>query len=213
MLRTALLAGATGMVGRRCLQRLLDDADYRQVVVLTRRPSGFAHPRLTELQVNFDDLPDINCPARIDDAFCALGTTMRKAGSKEAFQRVDLQYVVHFAELAKALGAKTFVLVSSLGANQKATGFYSQIKGQAEAAVQNLGFETVHLLRPSLLIGEREESRPGEMLGLIVGRALSPLLAGPLRRARPVPAGKVAEVMISAAKTPAPGTHIHYPSE
>lgn len=212
MLRTALLAGATGLVGRRCLDRLLKDQDYQQVVVLTRRPLGRATSRLIELQIDFDELPEVACPVRIDDAFCALGTTLRTAGSKEAFAKVDLHYVAMFAQFARAQGASTFVLVSSLGANPKSAGFYSRIKGEAEEAVKSADFRAVHLIRPSLLMGERKESRPGEALGLIVGRVLSPLLVGPLRRARPVPADKVAADMVSAAKTVSPGIHVRFPS-
>lgn len=212
MLRTALLAGATGLVGRHCLQRLLHDADYQQVVVMTRRPLGKPHDRLIELQIDFEALPDVACPVKIDDAFCALGTTLRKAGGKQAFARVDLDYVTSFAEFSKAHGASTFVLVSALGANSESLGFYNRIKGQAEAAVEHLGFDALHIVRPSLLIGDRRETRPGEKLGLIVGRAIAPMLVGPLRRARPVHAGEVARAMTTAAKTPSAGLTIHYPS-
>lgn len=212
MLRTALLAGATGLVGRRCLERLLSDADYQQVVTISRRPLDRAHSRLIELQIDFDALPDVACPVKIDDAYCALGTTMRKAGSKDAFARVDRNYVASFAKFSKAQGARTFVLVSALGADSESAGFYNRVKGQAEEAVKDIGFDAVHIMRPSLLVGERQESRLAERLGVVVGRSISPLLIGPLRRARPVQADKVAVDMISAAKASLPGLHIHYPS-
>ena len=201
------------MVGGRCLTGCSKTVIISRLLYLSSPSAGAGASRLIELQADFDALTEVTCPVKIDDAFCALGTTMRKAGSKEAFARVDLDYVVAFAQFAKAHGAHGFVLVSALGADPGSLGFYSRTKGQAEEAVKAIGFSAVHIIRPSLIVGKREESRPAETLGLILGRAIGPLLAGPLRRARPVHADKVAADMIGAAKSSASGLQMHYPSK
>lgn len=203
--RSALLLGATGLVGSHCLELLLADAVYHQVRVLTRRPVGLRHPKLDERRVDFDRLREDPELFRADDVFCCLGTTMARAGSEEAFRRVDLHFPVVAAELASAARAEQFLAVSSLGANPRSRVFYSRTKGEMEEAVRVLPFRAVWILRPSLLLGERTEFRLGERIGAALSRPLSPLLVGPLRRYRPIDARTVARAMLRLAKQGGPG--------
>ena len=210
--RRALIVGATGLVGGHCLDRLLADDMFTQVVVLTRRPLNREHAKLFEQQVDFDKLVNYIGLLEVDDVFCCLGTTLKAAGSQEAFEQVDYWYVKYLAELAARAGATQFLLVSAVGADPKSLFFYNRIKGQAEAVVRAQSFRTVHILRPSLLLGARNEIRPGEDLAKPIVKILSPLLLGPLRRYRPVRAENVAEFMVHLAKQDMPGFYIHFPS-
>lgn len=205
-----LLAGATGLVGGHCLTKLLADDDFGQVTVLARRPLERTHPKLTVHVVDFDHLGDHARAIDADAVLCCLGTTHRIAGSPEAFAKVDHIYVAELARLAAARGVRRFVLVSAVGADPSSPMFYNRVKGRAEAAVGELHFKTVHLLRPSLLLGERPESRPVEDWNKQFAPVWSLFLIGPLSRYRPVPAETVAARMVELAKSDQEGTHIHY---
>jgi uncharacterized protein YbjT (DUF2867 family) len=206
--RTAILAGATGLVGGHCLRVLLESPDYGRVIAVVRRPLSLAHARLEQHIVNFDLLGELDAAGA--DIFCALGTTIRKAGSQEAFRRVDLGYPTVLGERTSAAGARQFVLVSSVGANAKSTNFYLRVKGETEDAVSATPFEAVHIFRPSFLMGERAEQRPGEQTGIAIARALSFLALGPLKKYRPIEAGEVARAMVRAAVECRPGRHVYH---
>jgi uncharacterized protein YbjT (DUF2867 family) len=195
--KRALLAGASGLVGGYCLHRLLAHPAYDKVTVWSRRPLAIAHRKLEVELVDFDSLPVATDAC--DEAFCCLGTTIRVAGSKEAFRRVDHDYPLAMANHAKSSGAKAFLMVSSLGADPGSTVFYSRVKGETEREVMAVGIARTIFLRPSILLGPRRERRPGERLGIFFGRLVSPLLAGPWRKYRPVHADQVAAAMIHAA--------------
>ena len=169
--RTAIIAGATGLVGALCLKQLLDDPAYAQVTAILRRPSGRSHPKLTEKIVDFDKLSSLS-PIAADDAFCALGTTNSKAGSQETYRKIDFGYSKAFAEFALAGDAKQFALVSSVGANARSRTFYLRTKGEIEDAVVALPFQSVHIFQPSFLIGERQELRTGEGPCLAIAKML-----------------------------------------
>jgi uncharacterized protein YbjT (DUF2867 family) len=207
--RTALLAGATGLVGGHCLELLLEDDAWEQVVVLGRREIGATHPKLLQRVVDFDRLAELGDVPRVDDVFCCLGTTMKHAGSEEAFRRVDFTYVHELARLASRQRAGQFLLVSALGANSRSRVFYYRVKGEVEGAVRKLPFDGVHIFRPSLLLGERRESRPVERLAILAGRALGFLFVGPLARYRPIEARAVAAAMVRVAKDAARGVHVY----
>ena len=208
--RTALIAGASGLVGRHCLDALLASSAYEAVIACARRPLPRAHPRLAVRVVSFDRL-DSERPLAVTDAFCALGTTIAAAGSRDAFTRVDLGYVAAFARYARAAGARRFVLVSAVGANPGASNFYLRVKGQAEQAVVGVGFVQLDILRPGLLLGERSESRPGEAMAQRLAPAAGPLLVGPLRKYRPVPAAIVGAAMVGTALAEHTGVRVlHY---
>jgi len=209
-MRTALLAGATGLVGRACLRALLDNEAYATVAVLTRRPLDETHPKLRVHLVDFGR-PDQLRPVEADEAFCALGTTMARAGSQSAFRAVDYLAVLSVADLSLEGGARQFVLVSSAGADPAASNFYLAVKGEAEAAVSKRPFASVHILRPGLLLGDRQESRFAEGLMRAVAPAFNPLLLGPLTKYRAISAERVGRAMVAAALRGRPGVSVlHY---
>lgn len=195
--RSAAIAGGSGLIGRFCLDGLLAEDGYSRVTALVRRPIEIAHPKLVQQIANFDHL-DSPCDLAEGVAFCALGTTIRKAGSQEAFRRVDFDYGVNFAEWAKARGATRFVLVSSVGAAAGSSTFYLRVKGELEERINGMGFDRVVVLRPSVLLGERNEVRTGEKLGIAMGKAVSGALLGGLSKYRPVEAHDVAKAMVRA---------------
>jgi uncharacterized protein YbjT (DUF2867 family) len=204
--RTAVVAGGTGLVGSILLPLLASDARYHSVTSLVRRetpaPSG-----IVVQQVDFERLEELALPA-VEDAFCCLGTTRRAAGSAAAFRRVDLDYVVAFARVAKRAGAQRFMLVSSLGASSGSPFLYPRTKGECEAAISAIGFTAVVIVRPSFLVGIRPQARSGEGMALLVGRAIRPLLVGPLRKYAPVDASAVARTLVRAAASAPAGVTI-----
>lgn len=211
MPRIALIGGATGLVGRELVSLLLGSPVYQRVRVLVRRPLLFSHTRLEEVRTDYSDLAALGDKLKVDDAFCCLGTTLRKAGSKEAFEAVDYGHVLALARAAQAAGVKRFLVVSAAGTSEHSAAFYSQVKARMEKDVATLGFESIHIVRPSLLLGNREESRPGERLGQILSPLISPLMLGGLRKYRPVRAGDVARAMMTLAQPEAPaGVQIHH---
>jgi uncharacterized protein YbjT (DUF2867 family) len=209
--RTALLAGATGLVGGHLLQRLLADPRHKRVVTVSRKALGIEHPKLRPLITDFDTIEAAvaGLGETADDAFCALGTTIKTAGSRAAFRRVDFGYVVAFARAARAAGAQRFMLVSAIGANARSGIFYLRVKGEMEEAVAALGYPALHIFRPGPLLGQRAESRPREALGMALAPFLNPLMLGPAKAYRGIPADTVAAAMISAAGTARTGRHTH----
>ena len=182
--RKALLLGASGLIGGHCLALLLQDDTYDEVIVLLRKPLPQTHPKLTQHLVSFDRLAEHAAWLAADDVYCCLGTTIKKAGSQEAFRKVDFTYAYEAAQLAVANGAEQFLLVSSLGADANSSVFYSRVKGELELAVSALPFTAVSIFQPSLLLGERAEFRLGERLAEPFAKALSFLLLGPLKKYR-----------------------------
>lgn len=208
--RTALLVGATGVVGGFVLEHLLADPAYTAITVLTRRPLAQTQAKLRQQRINFEQLQEEQRHFAVDDVFCCLGTTLRSAGSKGAFRKVDYDYVVGAAELAAKAGAKQFLLVSAVGASPGALAFYSRVKGEAEQAIAKLGLPAVHFLRPSLLLGPRAEKRPGEAAAKALAPLLSAITVGPLAKYRPVQAEEVARRMVEIAKSGQTGVHVHH---
>lgn len=208
-----MLVGATGLVGGHCLTQLLADDTFTEVVVPSRRALPLEHPKLTVQILDFAKLREHPELFQVDMVICCLGTTRRKAGSRSAFRQVDYGYTRDVAELAMQQRVRCFILVSALGANSQSTFFYNRIKGRAEWAVRTLSFRTVHLVRPSLLLGKRRERRRREGLARWWLRLLSPVLLGPLRRFRPVEAERVAGLLVHLARSEELGQHVHYPSQ
>lgn len=209
--RTALLAGASGLVGGHLLQRLLADPRYKRVVTVGRKALGIEHPKLRSLITDFDAIEAAmaGLGETVDDAFCALGTTIKTAGSRAAFQRVDFGYVVAFARAARASNARRFMLVSAIGSSARSRIFYLRVKGETEEAVAALGFPALDIFRPGLLLGQRAESRPREALGMALAPFLNPLMLGPAKAYRGIPADMVAAAMIIAAGAERTGRQIH----
>ena len=203
-MKTALLLGATGLVGDHLLRQLLTDTRFDRVVVFTRCPTGYYNPdRLEEHLVNFDQPAQWQDLVRGDVLFSALGTTLKQAGSQEAQYKVDYTYQYQAAEAAARQGVPTYVLVSSAGANPDAWVFYSRMKGELERDVKKLSFAHVRLIQPGILAGSRDHTRLGEKAGLLLASVGSHLPG--LHQYRPVHARIVAEAMINAALDPAPG--------
>jgi uncharacterized protein YbjT (DUF2867 family) len=205
--RTALLVGATGLVGGHCLDRLLAEPRYAEVTVLARRAPDRTHDKLQVRVVDFDSLGERSVPA-VDDVYSCLGTTIRAAGSRRAFRRVDHGYPVTVAGLARSRGARRLALVSSIGAHPGSRSFYLRTKGETDRDIATIGYECVEIFRPSLLLGERAESRPGEAAAAVLGRIASRLLTGRLRDYRPVEASVLAAAMVEALGRGEPGRHV-----
>lgn len=202
---TALVLGATGLVGRALLDRLLADPRYGAVQVLVRRPPAVTHPKLQVLIADFDALDAHATAFAVDHVFCCLGTTLRHAGSREAFRRVDRDYVLAAARAAAQAGAAHFLWISSVGADARSPAFYPRVKGEVEDAIAALALARWTALRPSLLLGARAERRLGESLAAAAARPLAPLLRGRLQRYRPIAADAVAAAMVAIANgDPAP---------
>jgi uncharacterized protein YbjT (DUF2867 family) len=200
----AIVAGATGLVGSECLGAL---AGYESVTAFVRRASGIANEKV----IDFDRLNELELPAGAH-VFCALGTTIKKAGSQEAFRRVDFNYSRMLAERTAAAGGK-FMLVSSVGADTKSRNFYLRVKGELEENIGTMGIEAAHIFRPSFLMGDRAEKRAGEKLAIAAARAIGPLLAGGFRKYRAIEASTVARAMVAAAKTSLAGTFVYHYDE
>lgn len=199
--RIALLAGGTGLVGSACLQALFRHPEYEKVYLLTRRSiPELTHPKLSQCVVDFDKPDALKLPASTD-VFCALGTTIRKAGSQAAFRHVDFEIPLAIARLSLQNGARNFVLCSSVGADPASGNFYLRTKGELEQALRALPFQGLRIFRPSILVGNRPESRPGESFGVAVGRMLKFIMLGPLRRYRPVTTEEVGRAMVAAGGT------------
>lgn len=198
----AIVAGATGLIGKALVRQLAADGGWREVRALARGalPGDLAKPNVAAVQVDYARLVPAPEWTQADHVFCALGSTMRQAGSEAAFRKVDFDYPLALAKAAKARGARHFLLVSALGASAQSRVFYSRVKGEVEAAIIALGFRSVTVARPSLLLGRvppRRTERLGEWAGFLVPRPW-----------RPVQAASVAKNLLEAAKRDAPGVRI-----
>ena len=196
MKKKAILYGATGLIGRYLLEGLLKSDSYDAVYVIARRPLSQEHPKLTTLVCPGEKLHELTLALGPSDAYCALGTTIKQAGSREKFKLVDHDFVFEFAKLALRAGARHLILVSALGADENSMVFYCRIKGETERDVAALGFDEVTIARPSLLLGKRDSFRPGES----IGQLLSPLMVGPLRALQGIDASDVALAMLKLAE-------------
>ncbi|HEV8509017.1 MAG TPA: NAD-dependent epimerase/dehydratase family protein [Gemmatimonadales bacterium] len=199
MSRTALLAGATGLVGSHVLKFLLADAQWERVVTVGRRTTSERHGKLEQRVVNLGALEAAVDLPHADDVFCCLGTTIKQAGSQEAFRRVDHGFVVGVARAGLRAGATQFLLVSAVGADPASRVFYSRVKGETEADVRKLPYRAIQIFRPSLLLGERSQFRLGERIAMAVAPLMTLVLFGRLRRYRPIQAADVAHAMVRIA--------------
>jgi uncharacterized protein YbjT (DUF2867 family) len=207
--RTAIMAGASGLVGEQCLRHLLARGMHEKVVAFVRGPLNITHKRLEQRTVDYERLGRMSAFPRVQDVFCCLGTTIKKAGSEAAFRLVDYEYVVRLAETSKRSGADHFYLVSAVGADPNSRIFYSRVKGEAERAVGRLGFAGLYVFRPSFLIGKRSERRPGESVGIAAARLVSIALVGAARKYRPIRAETVARAMVVIARERPAGAHVY----
>ncbi len=198
--KTAILLGATGLVGGYCLDFLLAHPNYHRVVIFTRRNTGREHERLVEHVIDFADLPAYRRLFKGQDLFLCLGTTMRQAGNRKAFFKVEYTYPYQAARMAADNGVNQVFLVSSVGADPDSVFFYNKVKGLLEKAVKNMPFWAVHIFQPSVLLGERNENRWGEKLAGQLGRGIDYLTGGMLTKYRLIEAEVVAQAMVNAAQ-------------
>lgn len=206
-----IIAGGTGMVGAEVIRQILDEKPDARVFALGRREPLAKHQRL--LPVPFDFTGSVQWPKEIPVkpiAICALGTTIKKAGTQEAFRKVDFDFVVRFAEIAQELNAISFHLVTAHGASSQSAIFYNRVKGEVEARLSAMKLRALHIYRPSLLIGDRHEQRAGEGVAIMAARFFGPVFKLPgLKAIEPTPATKLAQVILAQAETPATGNHVH----
>lgn len=193
-MRSAIVVGATGLVGSILVKLLCESEEYVSVTAITRRPLDFKHPKLVVKVRSFDLLEekDIDFAHEI---FCCLGTTMKKAKTKEQFEKVDVEYPLHIASLAKKRGIMHFIFISAAGANSKSLFYYNRVKGKVEEELTSLRLPQLSIIRPSLLVGNRTEFRLKERVGGLLLKILKPILIGPLKNSRPIHAEQVALAM------------------
>jgi uncharacterized protein YbjT (DUF2867 family) len=203
--RNALITGATGLVGGSLLTQLLADELYERVLIIIRKSIDVKHPKLIQQQIDFDSIESLKLNFQIDDVFCALGTTIKTAGSQDAFYKVDYTYVVNLGKCCASNGVKRFLIVSAMGASAKSGIFYNRVKGEMETAVSQLNIPQIQIFRPSLLMGNRKEKRDGEKIAQVVMGTLGFLFMGPLLKYKGIHADVVAKAMIKCAKANANG--------
>lgn len=198
-MKTALIAGSTGLVGSELLNQLIDEPTYTKIHLLVRKEVHHDSPKVVCHIIDFDTLSEFNPGTIIHDAFCTLGTTIKKAGTKENFKKVDYQYVLALGEKAKSLNVEKFLMVSSLGANHKSKIFYNNVKGAIEKSLSTLGLNQLFIFRPSLLMGERKEHRSAEKTAIQIYKIINPLFIGKLKKYKGIQAKQVAKAMMITA--------------
>ena len=206
MAKTALVAGSTGLIGSQLLDLLLNDNRYSKIIAISRKKLTSANAKLVNVVCELNQLASHQEQLKADDVYCCLGTTMKKAKSKEAFRAVDFDAPVALAQISKEQGAKKFLLISALGSNKNSSIFYNQVKGEVEESIQKIGFDSYHILRPSLLLGPRKDQRSGEEAGKIFDKLFG--WAVP-QKYRPIGSIKVARAMLNFAQKDQPGNSVH----
>lgn len=209
MSQTAVVLGATGLTGNSLLTLLLHDNRFSNVKVLLRSPSLKQRAGLEPVIVDFDDEESLTAALQGDMIFCCIGTTIAKAGSKEQFREVDFNIPVRCATIAHRLKIPQFLLMSSIGADASARNFYLRTKGETEKAITALGFQALHIFRPSVLMGARKEFRLGEWIGKVLMLAFYFLLQGRWKKYRPIKAVNVARAMVNASVYTTSGIHVY----
>ncbi len=213
MAKTAIIFGSTGLVGSKLLQYLINSEEYDRVKAFVRSPLAILNPKLNQIITDFDKLDTYGSLIKGDDIYLCLGTTMVKAGSKDAFYKIDYTYTMQAAKLAVNSGVNQLCLVSSIGANPSSSVFYSKVKGEIEIDLNRLPFQTIHIVRPSLLLGDRKEQRVGERIAIAIASNFSFLFIGPLKKYKPIAADTVASVMYQLMQTRSTGYHIYESAE
>lgn len=207
--KIALVLGATGLIGKELIKIVTQQNLYEKIILLTRRPIEIEESVCEQHVINFDELHHYREMFQVTDVYCCLGTTIKKAKTKEAFRKVDYDYPVQAAKFAKEQGVEQFLIVSAMGADTKSPFFYSRVKGEVEEALIKLNFPSLSIFRPSLLLGSREEFRFGEKMAEKVSSLLNPLMVGPLRPYKPVHASTVAAAMAMVALGKSKGVKVY----
>ncbi len=206
-----LLAGASGLVGSKLLVLLLESDKCQRVISIGRRKLEVIHPKLEQLIVNFEHLDNLDI--KTDSIFCCLGTTIKKAGSKEAFRKVDFSYPKIIANYGLKIGANSFHIITAMGANSSSKFFYNKIKGEIEEYLDGLSFKQLHIYRPSLLLGQRPETRTMERVSQIIMKRLGFLFIGILKNYRAISANRVAKFMVGKSFSKTNGSFVYLSGE
>ncbi len=208
-----VLAGATGLVGGEVQELLLKDSSFSKITVYSRKPLEQSHPRLKVILGNLDELKSHQDELQGDVFISCLGTTIKKAGSKESFRKVDFDGVVELGQTAKANGAKKFILVSAQGANSDSLFFYPRVKGEVEKALEDLGLPALTIFRPALLVGERDDKRMAEEIAIKAYRLISPFLPNTVKQKIGTEVSRLAEQIVGEAKDFSAGVNIRSPQD
>lgn len=197
MSKTALLVGASGLVGSHCLKQLIDGKDYTSIHLFVRKKiEGLSSEKVEQHIVNFDDLASIRFNQKLDAVFCCLGTTIKKAGSQAAFEKVDYRYVLETAKFGLKHQASQFLVITAIGADSSSRFFYNRVKGKVEEDLKTLDYSSLLIFRPSMLGGKRKEFRLGEKIGAFFMRLFQPFFIGKLKRYAIISGEKVAKSMV-----------------
>ncbi len=211
--KVAVIFGATGLIGNCCLRRLLVHQAYEKVISIGRAPVKASHPKLIHYEVDMSSPENYRHLMRGDDLFICMGTTMKKAGSKEVFYEVDHDLIFNIAKTGSLQGINQLIIVSALGADSKSIVFYLKVKGELEDDVRRLPYWGIHILRPSILLGKRDESRPAEKIAGQLSRGLQFFSGSILGDIAPIQADDVAKAMVMSAQSLKQGTQILHGSE
>jgi uncharacterized protein YbjT (DUF2867 family) len=206
--KTALIIGSTGLIGSHLLKLLLDSNDYLKVITFVKRDTGIKHQKLTQHIIDFDKPETYKELVFGDDFFCTIGTTIKKAGNKDAFRKVDFEYPRQFAAFALQNKVKQFLIISSLGADANSGNFYLKTKGEIQDFLKDSNFESISVLQPSLLLGDRKEFRLGEKIGAFFMKLFSFLFIGNLKKYKAIQSEAVAKAMFIIAQKHDKGFHI-----
>jgi uncharacterized protein YbjT (DUF2867 family) len=206
MAKTALLIGSTGLIGQQLLQLLLQSEPYGKVIAIARKPLSIHHPKLEVVVFPLTELHANASKLIADDVFCCLGTTMKQAKSKQAFRAVDFDAPLALAKIAKNNGARQFLLVSALGANKNSSIFYNRVKGEVEEEISKIGFESFHIVRPSLLLGDRPDQRAGEEAAQFFYKVFGKLIP---TKYKAIDSAKVARALVALAAANYAGHWVH----
>jgi uncharacterized protein YbjT (DUF2867 family) len=206
--KTALIAGSTGLVGNELLNLILNDDYYSKVISVVRNSTGISNAKLKEIKIDFENIENYSSEILGNDIFCCLGTTIKKAGSKINFKKVDLDYPLQIAAAALVNGAQQFSVVSSIGADKNSKTFYTSVKGELEEELKKLNYFSLNIFRPSLLTGDRDEFRLGEKIAQLFMKIFSFLFIGNLKKYKAIEAKIVAAAMLYAAKRNSEGINI-----
>ena len=210
---TVLLAGASGLVGGFVLDFLLEDDSIQSVIMLSRKASGKQHNKLKEVVVEYDRLDNFRDKLTADHYICTLGTTIKKAGSQEAFRKVDHDYPLALGRIAKDHHAKSFSIVTALGSNARSSIFYNRVKGEVQENLKALQLNALRIFQPSLILGDRSEKRSGEAIAQALSPVFNLFLHGPLRKYRGIKAKNIARTICLELKQDSPAVRIYESDE
>jgi uncharacterized protein YbjT (DUF2867 family) len=208
MKKTAVVAGSTGLVGKHLVKLLAESTAFNEVTALVRSGSSFIHEDVFTEEVDYARLAEHIDTLKADAVFCCLGTTMKKAGSKAAFHKVDFDYPLALARIAAQQGSRQFHIITASGASVRSMFYYSRVKGEVEQEITKLRIPSINIYRPSLLLGKRNEQRTEEKIGAFVAAVLRPVMVGGLRRYRAIEASAVAKAMLASSEMDMEGTKV-----